>query len=589
MIHPRRIVLPRLISFAALACLPTLVALASDKPAATDEQLLAKVAAAVEKNPATKPYGMNLASFTKATRSAAEDQALQRVLLQLKVSLASDPDAQAAIEELLRRYQAEEEAANAKLQADLDAITKELVDKFNSHAPAKDFDSLIKRVAELNPRMRFMGDQAGASEFQEVSQFAASWQDYLTQSQLGNPQQAANALNQLIQLSTMFTAIPRSTLLALQGAPITDAALAKTADQKAKADDFSARMVAAIQSAKVPADMDSIFEAIEVERLSEGKYARFDNNQTLEAMKQFSRRWQDYLHALQNHSKPEGERALKELLSPNFSNTSFFPRSRILAELDSLPAKFGNGKDDGTLIAANALTLENFRTFAAQVSALGDTTYLQDHGESNLKYAVSRIVSTMGAIEAGDPRPGISMDQMAMIDQIGDYAQPLARIRSQITLNAIQSYLGVPADQKPAAEDTIAGYTDRILKGALAAKDWILADHVAVLRVNLNPRAGNTEDNAADAVSLHLMVVAMGKEDASLWDESVASYVGALELAGPNLPKKEIGRRLALIRKDHPEDYEKGKSQPDYGGDPRLQRPRSQAIGNPAAGNFQGH
>jgi hypothetical protein len=509
---------------------------------------------------------VNLVETVTASLSRGDYLELQREFLQLKVQMSSDPKVVEVIEILVARFQAAEEAATAARNAEVDAVVKELTEKFNAHAAVADYDALFKRISQLQASSSPYGvarDMAAAQRVEDVRTFAAAWQNYLVQTQKGDTQQAANELNQLIQLSARFTAIPRSALLALQVAPGTtsDAALARQKEEKAKADQFAAKIAAEIDAAKVPADLDATMA--EVGSASAGM---FPGGQSY-AMKAFLKRWQDYLAAVQAGHVLEYQKILQELASN--SDQTVYPRSKILALMLVEAKANGTSGANGFLMDPDSLTLDNLRTFRAQLDALGDTTFLSAHGMASLKTAVVRMIYLMDQVKAGDLRSGaLAMQANSMTaissEQTGDYFPVLVRLYEQICVSSLPAYIDIPDDLKPLPTERLPVYVERVMKGAVAAKDWRLAFRVAQLRHEIGPQAGNPDMEAADLQGFRSMLTAMGKEEASLWTDAVAGYVDSINSNGPHLPVTEIGARLARIRKEHPDDYEKAKSQPDY-------------------------
>jgi len=240
-------------------------AFAADHSSETDDQLIAHLQAAVTGNPRTGSRGdQNLGSAIAMAATQGDYVGLERTFMQLKVQLSSDPDSVAIIELLLTRFQAAEAAQTSKRIEELNSITKDLVDKFNSHAPARDYDELLKHISDVAAAAASpynnMRTTAGAQKIEDTRTFVAQWQEYLIVSAQGNPQQTASILSQLIQLTTHFTVIPRSTLLNLEVTPgtLSEAAIAKEAAEKEKKEQFGKKFIAEIDAAKVPSDLDAV-------------------------------------------------------------------------------------------------------------------------------------------------------------------------------------------------------------------------------------------------------------------------------------------------------------------------------------------
>jgi hypothetical protein len=605
--------LPRVFQISKALCLVAAVGFPwSPLPATTEmpqapvpeETLLANLEAALGANPAAKGYAETLQAASASAATQGDFQNLERILIQMKSSLGSNPQAVSIIDELLARYRAAEDAARAKRSKEVASLVTDLVAKFNARAPAKDFDELIKRASDLmGGGQNAYRDPAGSETLQEVSQFAAEWQDYLIQSQLGRPQPAAEAMRQLVQLSVRFTAIPRSTLVGIQNTPVADSGAGGDEQERAKFDQIVVRVVAAIDAAKVPADLDPILGEIGPARLNFGQNPQaYAAAQRFENVKTFVRKWQDYLNAVQQGKAPEAHRLLTELASPNY-DASFYPRSRILARMSESVKAPDSPARSNLLMDPDSLTMDNLRVLESQIDALNDPKYMTDHNEGFLRNAISRIGSVRDQVKAGDLRTGVSaLQNIGMMgigsSQTGDYSNALRSLNEQLVKESLPPYLGVPADLKPDAKESIPDYMERVIEHAISAKDWPLAYRAVQARRDIGPIAGSPEEITADINGFRAMIAAMDKEEASQWAESVSSYMEALNSTGRHLPVKEIGERLARIQREHPAEFEKGKSMPDYPSminrlldsrinapqDPRIQRPRPGTPGFPNAG-----
>jgi hypothetical protein len=543
----------------------------------SDGQLIAALQAAIDSNPTTKGMGANFTNTMAAYTHKSDYAGAERDLNQMKALFPSNPDIVDTIEELIARFRNSDAALKAKRNQAVDAIVKDITDKFNSRAPAAEFDGILKRIADLGGRELAYSDPYVAQRLDDARTFAASWQDYLVEAQAGNQQQAANALAQLVQLAARFPIIPRSTLIALKSAPVSDEAA--KAEQE-KFNQFVQRVDAAIDAAKVPSDLDAIL--VEVSSPASGTSqpsAQRSNMQRLEGMKWFVRKWQDYLNDLQLGRSADAQRILQELLAPSY-DVSFYPRSKILARESSQVKAGGRPGRDSLLMDPEALTLENLGAFSAQIDSIGDPSYLATHREGMLKNALTRIIYVADQVRAGDAKAGVFSLQGNWLgsDQAGEYFTALSRIADQIRRGSEAAYLDVPASLAPNATETSAAYLDRVLQATIASKDWRLAYRVVELRKEMGAQAGFRSDEMADYIGFRSMMAGMDKEAAMQWTDAVVSYSEALNSTGQNLPVKEIGERLARIQKEHPADFEKGKTVPDY---PSLVERLTEAQHNP--------
>jgi hypothetical protein len=543
-------------------------AFAADHSSETDDQLIAHLQAAVTGNPRTGSRGdQNLGSAIAMAATQGDYIGLERTFMQLKVQLSSDPDSVAIIELLLTRFQAAEAAQTSKRIEELNSITKDLVDKFNSHAPARDYDELLKHISDVAAAAASpynnMRTTAGAQKIEDTRTFVAQWQEYLIVSAQGNPQQTASILSQLIQLTTHFTVIPRSTLLNLEVTPgtLSEAAIAKEAAEKEKKEQFGKKFIAEIDAAKVPSDLDAVLA-------EDGPSNRF-GAQAFQGYptKVFVRRWQDYLAAMQAGKVLEAHKILQELAAN--SDSTFYPRSKILARMSEQAKGAGVRSASGLLMDPASLSLDNLRTLLTQIDALGDQNFFYEHNEGNLRNAVGRLAAAVDQVKTGDLKSGVLATQYngttsLTSEQVGEYSQVLTRLYEQIAVTELPGYIDITADLKPIPQERLASYLDRVIRGAVAAKDWHLAFRAAQVRSQIGPLAGNPDAVMADYLGFRAMITAVDKDDASMWTEAVSSYLEALNSTSRLLPIREIGARLKRIKEAHPEDYAKGESAPDY-------------------------
>jgi hypothetical protein len=549
-----------LLVMTCLLCRPSFGDAPSSK---TTDQLLTTLQARLAAAPATKAFSANFAEKVGLAVSQGDYLEIERSLMQIKVRLSSDPEAVAVVEMLLAQFKVAEAAETSVRDGEVDSVTKELVAKFDGHAPASDYDGLLRKITGLvNSFGASYGDPRDAFAVQHLEDartFTAGWQQYLVDVQ-ANPQQGAAELNQLIQLTSRFTAIPRSTLLNLQNSAASDAgAAAHAAAEKAKVDAYSAKLIAKIDAAKVPSDLDAALA-------DEGPGGR-NGAQPYQgySTKDFIRKWQDFLLAANAGRHLEAQKILKELAAN--SQSTLYPRSKILARMEEEGKTAGiRTSGGGLLMDPAALTLDNLPTLIAQIDALGDPAYLYEHGEASLKGSVERLIHDVNQVKAGDSRTGVLAGQNVMMystGQLGEYSDALQRLSEQIVISALPGYCGIPADMKPLPRERLPSYFDRAIQSAMAAKDWHLAFRIAEARRDM-PLDGNPNEVMADYLCLRSLVIAMDKDDATLWAQAVADYSDALGSTSRLVPTKEIAARLERIRRQHPDEYAKGQALPDY-------------------------
>src|SRR5208283_4286235 len=531
-----------------------------------------------------------LAGSLPSALAQGQYEEVERSLVQTKGAFSASRDSVGILEELIAKVDSAGQAAKARRASEADAIVRELADKFNARAPAADFDPLLRRISAFTPTP-YAQDPASA-QLEGAREFITHWQDYLVQSSQGRQREAENSLQALVQLAARFTAVPRSALMALQSnAPGNDASAAMERQEKSRVDAIEAKAVAAIDSAKIAADLDPLVAELAATQLAgDGGYypggGALPSTRRLQGVRQFVRKWQEYLAAAHAGKPADAMRFLQELANPNYE-ASFYPRSKVL-ELMAHPI----GAAAGPLMAPDALTVDNLREFDRQLIGLNGTSYLADHGEPQLEQVVSQLCSSIDQFRAGNPANAISNARNSVVGvyQAGDYTGAIARVTGQIVVLALPAYIEAPAALAPLPKESARPYLERVLKSAVAAGDWALAYRAVAARTELGSRMGYNQDAMADTEVLRDLIVAGNQEAAQQWADCTASYLNALRALSTLVPAKDIGDRLERIKAEHPEDYENGKKQAEYHGvpyrvaAPNIRQPRPGELGSPRAG-----
>lgn len=553
-------------------------------------QLLSSLQKSAGANAELKRYADMLAASLPTALAQGQYDEVERSLLQTKVAFSASRDSVGILEELIAKVESAGQAAKARRASEADAIVRELADRFNSRAPAQDFDPLLRRISAFTPTP-YAQDPASA-ELEGAREFITHWQDYLVQSSQGKQREAENSLQALVQLAARFTAVPRSALMTLQSnPPANEAAAAMDRQEKARVDSMVAKAVAAIDSAKTAADLDPLVAELAAAPL-EGNGGNYPgggvlpSTRRLDNVKIFVREWQEYLAAAHSGKPTDAMRILQDLANPRY-DASFYPRSKVL-ELMQHPVSAAAGP----LIAPDALTIDNLREFYRQLIGLNGTSYLADHGEPQLEQVVSQLCTALGQVRAGNPANAVSNARNSVVGfyQAGDYTGAVARVTDEIVLLALPPYIEAPAEFAPLPTESAKSYLDRVLKGAVASKNWELAYRAVLARGELSSRMGGSADTMADTEVLRDMILATNQEAAQQWADCTTSYLNALRALSTLVPAKEIGDRLERIKAEHPEDYESGKKQAEYHGvpyrvaSPTIRQPRPGELGSPRSG-----
>jgi hypothetical protein len=453
----------------------------------------------------------------------------------------------------------------------VDAIIQELVTKFNGHAPAKDFDGLLAGLSKIpvSPYAAYgVGtDVLVAEKVTGARSFITSWQDYLLQSEAGNAQAASSALQQLIQLSAQFTAIPRSSLIELLNkAPEVSA---KADSDTVAIDNLTQQLVAAVDAAKSPGDMDAIMAKIGATSVGNGYSSRGrDNAKRLQNLKFFAQNWQDYLVALTYGHPQDAQNDLRGLTNANYDD-SFYPRSKILALMSPAAAAAAAPKsDDSTalrLLQPSALNLGSLDEFIAEIATIkaanGYQTYFMAHGLQGLEYDAAQVRTALLQLKNGSTREALGLNQnMGMRNGLGEYESAFDRMIDDVVVMAIPVAVQAPASLQPTPQERASAYFDRITKAAIDSKDWSLATRILGIRVSLGDAYGNREECSADLAAFQSFARGMSLEEAGQWADAVINYVTAIGGNSTHIPVREVGSRLARIKSAHPAEYEAGEA-----------------------------
>ena len=449
---------------------------------------------------------------------------------------------------------------------EVDAVTAEMVAKFHALAPAREFDGLLKRLSAIpvspyGTRGGVSGDELLLTEkVIGARAFITGWQDYLIQRDLGNSQQAAGTLQQLVAASAAFTAIPRSELIELQShSPIADKSVAKAQEARTRLEKLTTRVVDVIENARDPGDLDVL--AAEIGAMPPPPYNGYQRDEDyakrVQNLKYFVQNYQDYLAAVHAGKALDAQRDLQGLSNPNY-DASFYPRSRILDLMSAAPKV-----DEPTLplFKPSAVNLENLDEFISQLAALHGNAAFMAKNETGLEPAAMAVRRQLEQIRSGTPRAGSqSVSFGPSYGGLGEYEFAFARMDGQLDLLSAPISIGAPADLQPSKDETLAAYLDRVLNAALARKDWTLALHTADFRRDTRERAGNRESASNDAQALYSFTRGLNFEAAEQWVDAVINFTNVLNFPGSIFPLSEVTSRLAKIKAAHPSEYDAAKA-----------------------------
>lgn len=375
------------------------------------------------------------------------------------------------------------------------------------------------------------------------------------------------------QLDEMLNQIPAY----LKSEAVRDAAdklrTAVNAERSAKEKELAVRIEDAItaaskavRDAKKPADLDEILSSLaRLQEQGDGRYAdryraRIDK---VRNARQFVLRWQDYLSNLDSGNLQQALQSLQSVSNENAAE--IIPRSEILAKIVELSKgkQGGSGQAPQTPAQKIREILDNTKSLnaiPAAIDALAEFQRLPGRSSNNYndpivatKRELNSILQTYRAFQAGVPsqltvRPSqTSPENIDAFDAILPLRVELLHLTAQQILNAGENV-------KPAANETVQQYLDRVMADAQERADARLIGRVKELQDAL----GGKQTTSSSIGFLQALLAAQNQEVAGQFVPAVISYQITLRAGGELVPAKAIGARLEALKAAHPEDYEKG-------------------------------
>lgn len=524
----------------------------------TESELIAKLDQSFQTGePSNIQRSLQILDSLKASVDAKRWAEADLTLNSLRSFSATTPNTALVIEQLRTSFRAKASAAQTQRDAALDSILTDTVAKLAARAPLSDFDALLNRFTPIPVFSDRTGD-SGSQKIEMARSFVARCQDFLANSTSGNYDAALNSLNEALRLSATLPAVSRSKLLAVQ-ADLSKKRSAGSDPQDERIEVLKKQIDATIASSKTAADLDALL-------LELGKPVRNNNasgnNQVFELMRRFVRRWQDYVNQVATGNNSAAFNTLRELANDN-TYESFYPRSRILARMETT----GNSTPaaSGSLLAPEALTIDNLEQFARQISARRSGPYAavtNDPANDELAQEVARVHTALTQFQLGNPHLALAGTRTHLSGRVNPYSGALARVQQSLLLRVLPAYVQAPDDLKPLAGETPEVYLRRVVKHGSEKKDWALAvrslEAIQSLINNIPGSALNADLNA-----YRQLLVATNQERAEQWTAAIRSYLNVLRAESGTLPVDEIGRRLKALKAAHPQEYQTAEAQPE--------------------------
>ena len=177
------------------------------------------------------------------------------------------------------------------------------------------------------------------------------------------------------------------------------------------------------------------------------------------------------------------------------------------------------------------------------------------YGDSNLTSQLRSYRHTYDDLRTG----GATSLSFASSSYSNSGTEILNGIKSLLVKFALTRVLNAPEDLAPKEEESVATFLQRALETARATSNWPLLARVldAAQTMNLASIA-----NSNDTMALRQFLGGVNLERAHQYSGAVSSYLAALKTGSQVIPVDKIGETLAILKKEHPQEYEAGINPP---------------------------
>ena len=331
--------------------------------------------------------------------------------------------------------------------------------------------------------------------------------------------------------------------------------------------DAAANAEGAVKTACVPADLDAALRELS----GTGGARDYGTSKAVQReashvqnLRQYVILWQDYLASRQHGDNQTATEKLRSISQDG--SAEVFPRSEILARIEELKTSQQVSVVDrseeilGKLktpdqIAEVVRELQAFQTHTANDYAFNST-------RTNLGNAISQLRSYAEIYTAY--RAGLPTSIESLMNPYGATQQPppaeVQNIKAQLLRLICVRELNLDDRFKPAANEPVPDYLNRLLTDARERGDARMIMHVREMQGQASPRTGSySNPTSAEATrALQSMMAAQNQEEAGQFVPAVVSYENALKNGSDVVPAKVIGARLDAIKSARPAEYEKG-------------------------------
>ena len=332
----------------------------------------------------------------------------------------------------------------------------------------------------------------------------------------------------------------------------------RIAAYETKANGILAKVPDAVHEAKKAADLDEILKSLKSLSTPEEGEDRQDLSPLLDgkinSTFQFVTQWQDYLAAVSSGNNQQAQDILRNILNNRqIDGPTFFPRSELLARMANPGApisKIGN-PTSGMIEADPDVALAKVKKVEDLENAFNEIQHYVIPGTQQ-PWDFSVLVTLDKA--RADAVAGLPFTlDFGKIMNGPCFGDQISRIIAMELRCLLPYYFETNVSNPPKMDETVSAYLDRLIAtastdGNLALLQRVLATKVALGNASVLSYTKGTQQ----------FLAGLSQDAGGQYDLAVTSYENAMKEADGFLPLKVVGERLAAIKKDHPEDFEKG-------------------------------
>ncbi len=312
-----------------------------------------------------------------------------------------------------------------------------------------------------------------------------------------------------------------------------------------------------LANADEPEDLDKILESLNRNQFRNNGDENFDGNDPtirrlvseLSSARQFVAAWQDYIQASNAGNTQQSIQFLRNLSQ---QESSLVPRSHILARI----AFEQGGSEEISKTLGEIHTLDDMRGGIARMSKQmgGSRGFEYGSAQQEIFTTLKRIDITYRDFLAGLPvRADIFQKSNEPSEATG--LPVIAKLRADLLRLALPRMLELPAETLLGKDEDIDAFMTRATHEAIRRDDIAAAIRIRDMRHYIVKAStyGNKDSQALSGYASARL-----QAEAKQWMLAVISLQETLKSGCDFIPAAKVGELLETIRKEHPEEYEKG-------------------------------